>query len=176
MDTPRHADIKMREAAGKEITEALKQDGLFQIFFVVTLSAGRFRPEDIGTIWLVLRNAPDITSFSIIINKLSQKEYDFLQKNNEKLKLFPPLELISGGHKFSILLLLHNQMLEDANDMIAKYPELDKFVDDAPWIQVDPSNVNDIPGDEESFKEQMDSISNKADNFTANQVPLVKFV
>ena len=56
-------------------------------------------------------------------------------------------------------------MLEDANDMIAKYPELDKFVDDAPWIHVDSSNVNDIPGDEESFKEQMNSISNKADTF-----------
>ena len=176
MYTPGLADIRMRAAAAKAITEGLKQDGLFQIFFVVTLSAGRLRPEDIGTIWLVLRNAPDITSFSIIINKLLQKEYDFLEKDNEKLRLLAPLELISGGHKFSILLLLQNQMLEDANDMIAKYPELDKFVDDAPWIHVDSSNVNDIPGDEESFKEQMNSISNEADTFSANQVTLVKFV
>ena len=91
MDTPGLADIRMRAAAAKAITEGLKQDGIFQIFFVVTLSAGRLRPEDIGTIWPVLRNAPDITSFSIIINKLSQKEYDFLEKDIEKLRLLAPL-------------------------------------------------------------------------------------
>ena len=161
MDTPGLADIKMRAAAAAAITKALRQDGCFQIFFVVTLSSGRLRLEDIATIWLVLKNAPDITSFSILINKLSQKEYDFLKKNNEKLKLLAPLELISGGHKFFVLPLMRNKILEDANDMIAKNPELDQFVDKAPWVDVVSSNVTDIPGDEQSFRDQIDSIKNK---------------
>ena len=140
---------------------------------MVTLSAGRLRLEDITTIWLVLLNAPDITSFSKIINKLSQKEYYYLQNDNKKLKLLAPLKLTG---KYQVLLLLNNQMLEDADDMIEGYPDLDKFVSDAPWVAVDSSNVSDIPGDEHSFKELMESFRNKITNLTSNHVRPVKFI
>lgn len=60
MDTPGLADIKLRKQAAKAITEALKRDGNYQIFFVITLEAGRIRPEDMATIKLVLESASDI--------------------------------------------------------------------------------------------------------------------
>ena len=165
LDTPGLADIKMRQAAASAITEALSQNGRYQILFVVTLSAGRLRPEDLATIWLVLLNAPDVNQFSIINNKLSQKEYAGLQSNNEKSRLFAPLELMCGRHKYTVLLLLHNPMLEDADDKIVDHPKLVEFLRDAPWVDVNSSNVSEIPGDDDSFKEQLDSMTDKINSY-----------
>ena len=172
LDTPGLADIKMRKAAASAITEALTQNGRYQIFFVVTLNAGRLRPEDLATIWLVLLNAPDISQFSVIINKLSQKEYSTLQNNNEKSRLFAPLQLMGGRHKYTVLLLLNDPMLEDADDKIVNYPELLSFVSNAHWVNVDPSNVSEIPGDDDSFKEQLDSMTDRINNSPSNQLPV----
>ena len=169
LDTPGLADIKMRQAAASAITEALRLSGIYQIFFVVTLSAGRLRPEDLTTIWLVLLNAPDINQFSIIINKLSHKEYDGLQNNNEKLRLLEPLDLMGGHHKYTVLLLLHNPKLEDADDKIVNYPGLLSFVSNAYCVNVYPSNVSEIPGDDESFKEQLNSMTDRINNFSPKQ-------
>ena len=155
----------MRQAAASTITEALKLNGSYQIFFVVTLSAGRLRPEDLTTIWLVLLNAPDIDQFNLIINKLSQKEYDGLQNNNDKSRLLAPLDLMGGRHKYTVLLLLHNPKLEDADDKIVNYPQLVSFVSNANWVNIDPSNVTDIPGDDDSFKKQLDSMTDKINNY-----------
>lgn len=172
LDTPGLADIKMRQDAASSITRALKQDGYYQIFFVVTLSAGRVRPEDLTTLWLVLLNAPSIKSFSIIINKLSPWEYDTLQKNNKNSKLFGPLGLMGESRKYMVFLLKYNQALDDAEDKISSYPELVKFAQDAPWEYVDPSLVNYIPGDDESFKKQLDSLTDNTSNFSNNPLPM----
>ena len=40
-DTPGLLDTALRQQAAEEITKALKQDGVYRIFFVVTLEAGR---------------------------------------------------------------------------------------------------------------------------------------
>ena len=168
LDTPGLADIKMRQAAASAITEALRLSGNYQIFFVMTLSAGRLRPQDLTTIWLVLLNAPDINQFNIIINKLSHKEYDRLQNNNEKLRLLEPLDLMGGHHKYTVFLLLHNPKLEDADDKIVNYPELLSFVDNAHWVNVYPSNVSEIPDGDDSFKEQLDSMTDMINNFPSN--------
>ena len=172
LDTPGLADIKMRKVAADAITEALCQNGSFQIFFVVTLSAGRLRAEDLTTIWLVLLNAPDITFFNIIINKSSQMEHDCLQNDSEKSKLLAPLELMGGRHKYTVLLMLHNLMLEDAEDKIVHYPKLLEFVEDAPWVDVDPSNVSEIPGDDDSYKKQLDSMKDRIIKILDNQSPI----
>ena len=58
------------------------------------------------------------------------------------------MELITRGQKFFVLLLLRYKVCEDADDMIANYPKLDKFVSDVPWIDVDSFNVKDIPSNE----------------------------
>ena len=172
LDTPGLADIKMRKAAANAITEALIQNGRYQISFVVTLSAGRLRLEDLATIWLVLLNAPDVNQFSIIINKLSQIEYGGLQNNIEKSRLLAPLEFLGEHHKYTVMLLLQNPMLEDADNTIVDYPKLVEFVRDAPWVNVKSSNVSEIPGDDDSFKEQLDSMTEKINNFPRNQSPV----
>ena len=78
LDTSGLADINLRQQAAKAITEALKQDGTYQIFFVTTLEAGCIRPEDMITIKLVMESASDIEYYSIIINKLSKVAYNCL--------------------------------------------------------------------------------------------------
>ena len=149
LDTPGLADIKLRQAAASEITEALRRNGSYQIFFVVTLSAGRLRPEDLTTMWLVLHNAPDISHF----------------------------ELLGGHHKYTVFLLLKNPKLEDADDKIINDPELVSFVRNAQCVTVVPSNVRDIPGDDNSFKEQLDSLKNEISNLSPDHVPTeVKFM
>ena len=172
LDTPGLADIKRRKVAASAITEALRQEGKYQIFFVVTLSAGRIREEDLTTMWLILLNAPDIEFFSIIINKSSQMEHDCLQNDNEKSKLLAPLELMGGGHKYTVFLMLHNPMLQDADNKIVYYPKLLQFVKDAPWVDVDPSHVSKIPGDDDSFKEQLDSMKDRIIKISDNQSPI----
>ena len=172
LDTPGLADIKMRKVAASAITEALCQNGSYQIFFVVTLSAGRLRAEDLTTIYLVLLNARGITSFSIIINKSSQVEHDRLQNDYEKSKLLAPLGLMGGRHKYTVFLMLRNLMLEDANDKIVYYPKLLEFVNDASWVNVDPFNVSEIPGDDESFKKQLDSMKDRIIKISDDQSPI----
>ena len=75
LDTPGLADIKMGKVAASSITWKLPnifgKNGSYQIFFAVTLSEGRFRLEDLVTIWVVLLNTPGIKFVNIIINKLS---------------------------------------------------------------------------------------------------------
>ena len=48
---------------------ALKRDGEYNIFFVITLEAGRLRPEDTETMKLVLEAAPIKDKYTIVINK-----------------------------------------------------------------------------------------------------------
>lgn len=160
LDTPGLANIKSRKAAASAITEALRQNGKYQIFFAVTLSAGKIRPEDLATIWLVLQSAPDINHFSIVINKLSKVEHNDLKNNNGKSRLLAPLELMGGRNKnITTLLLQRSWMLEDAEDQIEHLPELVEFVRDAPWVDVASSGVNEIPCDDDSFFEKFNSLT-----------------
>ena len=169
LDTPGLADIKMRQDAARAITEALRKKGQYQIFFVVTLSAGRFRPEDLTTIWLVILNTQNITVVNIIINKLSKAEYQSLKNKDEMVEssLIAPLEMMSMRTKCNVFLLLHDEKLADADDTYAQYPELDKFVNNAPWVDVDPRFVKDIPGDEKSFEKLLDSLIDKINHSTS---------
>ena len=176
LDTPGLADMKMQQNAASLITKALKQDGKYQVFFVVTLSSGRVRAEDLATIWLVLQNAPDIDSVNIIINKLSPQEYQMFQNNDERSRLFAPLKLMSGRHKYRILLLKHSSRLQDAENMIENTPELNNFVEDTPWFDLDSSNVNEIPGDDELFKKQLDSFTDKVTNKSETMVRVLNFI
>ena len=72
MDTPGLDDIDKRKQAAEAITEALKQDGSYQVVFVVTLESGRVKPADVTTIQLILKSAEQITHYGIIFNKLSK--------------------------------------------------------------------------------------------------------
>ena len=174
LDTPGLADINIRQSAATAITKALKQSGLYQIFFVVVLSAGRFRPEDVTTILLVLLNIPSITFVNIIINKISKGQYESLQNEDGMVEsnLLRPLEMMGMRTKCKLFFLLYDQMLADADDTFEHYPDLDEFVNDATWVHIDSCFVNDIPGDEKSFTKQLDSVRDKIINLSANQLSM----
>jgi len=67
-------DAMQRHKAAEEITKALKFDGIYALFFVVTLEAGRIKPADKATMKVVLEACPEITKYSIIVNKVTKKE------------------------------------------------------------------------------------------------------
>ena len=152
MDTPGLADIKIRKAAAEAITKALKQNGIYQIFFVVTLEAGRVRPQDLVTIKLVLENAKDIKYYSLIVNKLTKRLYqEFLKDEKAKLKeLVAELNfgVETNAEPPAILLLLRDNALDDADNVFTEMELLKDFVNNAPNMAVFPDHVNDIPGDD----------------------------
>ena len=172
LDTPGLADIKLRQQAAEAITKALKQDGIYQVFFVITLEAGRVRPEDMETIRLVLESASDIKYYSLIINKLSTPAYDrLLEDNAEQLKILVAelLEQINCKNEPpTILLLMHKFKLSDENDQFMKWEELNEFVIKAPSIKVKPACAKDIDGDPSSFQEKLDILNRQLDELRSD--------
>ena len=162
LDTPGLADIKLREQAAKAITEALRKNGRYQIFFVITLEAGRIRPEDMATIKLVMDSTSDIKHYSIIINKLSTPVYNFLTQNNQKELTVLVTEITEQikctKNPPTILLLLNIMELFDAPNKFVKLDDLDKFAKEAPCITVKPASVMEINGDSASFKKIMEML------------------
>ena len=67
-DTPGLSDVKYRKEVAQEITKALKQNGIYKLFFVASVEAGRVRPDDIITIHLILNSIQIKVNYSIIIN------------------------------------------------------------------------------------------------------------
>lgn len=122
LDTPGLADITLRKQAAAAITKALKQNGTYQVFFVITLEAGRLRTEDVLTIKLVLESSPALKYFSLIVNKLSERAYKHLTVNNGKELNCLLVELTEqlDSLKFPpIVLLLQNRNdLVDADDKV----------------------------------------------------------
>ena len=178
LETPGLADASIQKAAAKAITEGLKKDGKYQIFFVVTLEAGRLRPTDLATINLVLASAKSITSYNVIINKLSEGMYDNLRENKGKeVKVFVS-ELLSQGEKNrdppNLLLLLNNQKLLDAKNKFTKLNDLDAFVDKAPWVMLKSSNVKDIPVDDDSFEKIVISLTEELNQLRSDEDRMTK--
>ena len=74
-DTPGLNDAGKREAAGKAISTALKKGGATKILFFVTLESGRAKNDDVTTMNLVLKAAPEIGNrYGIIVNKIKEKQ------------------------------------------------------------------------------------------------------
>lgn len=171
MDTPGLADIKLRKAAAQAITKALKKNGTYQIFFVVTLEAGRVRAQDLTTIRLVLENATDITSYSLIVNKLTPRLYkELLGDEGKKLRQLVAELNFRGAqnvHPPEILLLLRKDQLDDADNAFAELEGLKSFVENAPCVKVIPNHVRNIPGDD-YFDKQLALMQNELDRLRRN--------
>lgn len=178
LDTPGLADIKMRKEAAKAITEALKKGGLYQLFFVVTLEAGRFRPADLATIKLVLGNAKEIISYNLIINKLSRRVYDNLYENDQKQLQILAAELDSqvgnDRNPANFLALLNNDKLCDAEDEFMKIDALDDFLDMIKFVELNPHKVKDIPGDDKSFEEAIFSATEELNKLHRDKERMTK--
>ncbi|KAJ3214555.1 hypothetical protein HK099_006823 [Clydaea vesicula] len=74
-DAPGLADAVLRERAGEEITNALQQNGVYRIYFVVILMSRRVMKSDFATVEAVMRETkiPNV-NYSIIVNKLRKGE------------------------------------------------------------------------------------------------------
>ena len=178
MDTPGLSDIKLRGEAAKAITQALKKNGSYQIFFVITLEAGRIRPEDMTTIKLVLESASDITYYSIIINKLSDNAYNCLTEDNaEKLKILVAemTEQFNCKKDPPTVLLLSNHVdLYDAEDKVIKWDDLDEFANEAPCMIVRSASVVDISNDPSSFEKLMQILVQQIAELRIDHIRLMK--
>lgn len=87
-DTPGLNDIKYMKEAGIQITKALKQEGNYHLFFVITVDGGRIQTSDLTMMEMVLKaiKLPNV-SYNVIINKVTS-----FAKVKGKLDLFLQLE------------------------------------------------------------------------------------
>ena len=178
MDTPGLADVGLRMKAAEAISKALKKNGTYQIFFVITLEAGRLRAEDMATIKLVLDSAQDIKNYSIIINKLSPQVFNHLaEKENKELKtLVEDIVKITKHIQISpaVLLLQNNLDLTDHKNKITKLDKLDKFAKDAPCTAVAPNSVKSIIEDPTVFETTMHILAEYIEELKQDKRQLTK--
>jgi len=148
MDTPGLEDVKKRKQAAKAITEALKKNGNYQVFFVVTLEAGRVRPQDVTVINLVLESAKEITHYGVIFNKLTKPLLKKLEDDNEKMKLLVQVSIHEdgkGNKPLPIPLFLHRiDGLEDLDNVTFDIPELKNFMAQIPYLIIHADKVDKI--------------------------------
>lgn len=118
-------DTKKIKMAAERIDEVTKQNLKYQLFFVVKTKSGKIREKDLKAIQSVLQHTTNITSFKVIINKLSEKDYQKLEKDDSLNSR------IQGDNKAqlqSTLLLRSEKCLSQAKNSLCKFEELDKFV------------------------------------------------
>jgi GTP-binding protein EngB required for normal cell division len=154
MDTPGLADEAMKEKAAAAITEALKQNGYYRIFFVMTVEAGRCRPADKATMRLILEAAP-VTDYSIIVNKVSKKWVrDMMTGEDEDGVSFMKkwTTLLMQGLKpvtVSIHFMLKDSALDDEENVLFRAPEdIIEFIKNAPGMKIDKDEVKDVEASE----------------------------
>jgi len=166
IDTPGLSDVELRKQAAEEISKALKSNGIFRIFFVCTLEAGRIRPDDQTTMSLVLESADVKTDqYSIIINKVNKGELNKIAAEKEKF-----YTLLNHGVPGTRSVFFHMNNVDIAGEDDSKFNMTEQFayfIENAPCIEIFPTQVKDIPEDRfEQMKNMFESVINqlKEDN------------
>ena len=90
-------------------------------------------------------NASEINSFGIIINKLSKEDYDCLGRNSLELQ-----DELKECARF--VLFQDDENLHHGGGKFLKFKQLEKFVAEVPWVDINPDKVKDIPDDHLSFQ------------------------
>jgi len=160
MDTPGLADVEMRKQAAEAITTALKQNGSYRIFFVLTLEAGRVRPADKATMELVLDSAPIGDNYGVIFNKLAKAATRQINQDpSVKEKILASLFSKVQATRF-IHYLVRNEDLEDEKDVVRPLPEpLEKFITNMPPKVIKAEAVQEIKGNEfEAIEEKYEQM------------------
>lgn len=150
----------MRQKAADSITQALKQNGFYKIFFVVVLQNGRVRPEDIATMTLVLNAAP-ITHYGIIINQLSPREYKdlFSRESGAAEKVLGMIWSSVGRDKASphVHCMKRDQDLEGADNVVKDLPQdLVDFIQQTPGMEIRSQEVGQVQAS--LFEEKMEQL------------------
>ena len=145
LDTPGLADITKRQLAATAITEALKKNGRYRVFFILTLEQGRLRSDDVSLISLVLDSAPDIKAYSLILNQVNKAVRRMLSDETEIYR-----ELLKGGiseHQLPkrVHIVDRDDDIDGEKDETLRHPDsFLQFVEDAIPVNIDSSNVNEI--------------------------------
>lgn len=177
MDTPGLQDIKMRKQAAEAISTALKQDGKYQVVFVVTVESGRIRPEDVAVIKLVLDSAKEITWYGVIFNKLSKGVMRGIEENEENKKALiteVSLGTIGRGKRRPIpipLFLPVMKELNDENDATTKIPKLEEFMNTIPKNVIRKANVIDVQIDK--YEKQIELLEAQINELKQNEEKLI---
>lgn len=149
MDTPGLSDEKLRKQAAEAITTALKQNGFYRIFFVITVEAGRVRPDDKTTMKLILDAAPTITKYCIIVNKVTEAWAIGVQKP-ETLSTWVTT-LMEGLPKLtSNIHFMHRKGdLEDCSNVQYEAPrDVIEFIETAPGMPIASDDVAEVQADQ----------------------------
>jgi GTPase Era involved in 16S rRNA processing len=162
-DTPGLADVSLRKAAAEAISEALKQDGSYKLIFVITLEAGRARPQDVSTIKLVMDALPAGTPYGIIINKLSDNMMKHFNDHESDLK---KVKSSLDTEKF-VAFDLYTQpsitsLIDADNVVVAPSQELKDWIDNLPATVIESEDVGVIKQHEfEAEMERAEAIIKK---------------
>lgn len=150
MDTPGLDDIKLRKQAAKAISTALKQNGYYQIVFVVTLESGRVRSNDIALVKLVLQSATEISYYGIIFNKLTKPEIKEIKKQPDSVQnlisqLDINLEETESSRPIPVPLLLERKdELEGKENAAICIHDLQRFMEAVLFNKIHKENVFQI--------------------------------
>lgn len=145
MDIPGLFDIEKRKKAAESITKALKQEGIYKVFFVVTLEQGRLRPDDITLLKLVMESARELTRYHLIINQVGKALKKKLTGDQSIFNL-----LLRGGimrdnlPKETLVIERLDEIDGEPNTYIKDARELKGFVCNAHGVQIHSDKVEDI--------------------------------
>ena len=175
IDTPGLSDVELRQKAAEEIKKALTRGGHFKIIFVITLEAGRIRPDDKTTMKLVLQAADMINrNYSIIINKAPEEIIEFARVTEQREKL---LSLLNHGLPGTecVYFNSYDRTLDCVKDTKSSLDErLKKFLKEAPTLKIVREDVKDIQVNE--FDVIRNVMSKKLKELEENNKRLLKQV
>lgn len=157
MDTPGLADVEMKKKASEAITSALKQNGFYRVFFVITLQSGRIHAADKATMKLILESAP-ITDYSVIVNRVPQEWFGEFSSNKENLTKW--LTLLNAGlpvASANVHWMMENSALADKKNVAYTAPsDAITFIRTAPGMVIKSHDVEAVKADElEKLEEKM---------------------
>eukprot|EP00438_Fugacium_kawagutii_P022289 Skav233969 [mRNA] locus=scaffold1008:507708:509955:+ [translate_table: standard] len=175
MDTPGLEDDTKRKAAAKAISEALRKDGTYQVFFVIMLDQGRVRVSDKTVLKLVTDACSDVPNFcySVIINQMLPKKAKEYQAGSEMLKnvmtqLMVGLDLkVIPEQSFHVVPRLDD--LEGAeNGLTLLPPETLAFIQKASKVKIQKEKVKDVqeslkPAIQKQLEDQLAELKKSAD-------------
>jgi len=141
IDTPGLADSNTRTEAGKEIEEALKQNGNYKVVFVITLKTGRLRLEDIDTINTVCETIRVPFEYGLVINKINEGVRNQISQKglNSYLESFKK-------SPYATVILSMDEEIEDEDNMYFKVnsqnrQSLINFLDQLKFNQIRSSDI-----------------------------------
>jgi GTP-binding protein EngB required for normal cell division len=158
VDTPGLADEKLRRAAAAAISRALKDGGETKIFFVISEHTGRFSPEDLTTMKLVLDACPEIGSdFGVIVNHCGKKfAQNFISQRQERSEaLFAKIPDRISPYIHAIAKI--PELDEEENTIVDLPQDFLDFFEEVPSVALTPEKADNV--NDEGFDEVRDKMS-----------------